>query len=274
LSVTGFGQSGTNIARPATDGVIQGYSGLMSLNKDRSGLPQRFPMVAIDVVTGLYGCQAVMAALMRRFRFGQGQDIDCSLLQSATAFQAARIIEHHFQGGLPEIMYVPLGVVQTKDSFISISVNRDEHFVEFCKAIDHEALAEDPRYLTRDGRVQHEEELMGLIRREFLKRSTADWVERLTAADVLHAPVRSYDDLLQDREMRDLGYLDWMKHYDVEIEVPLPNVPGAKRATEYGSLAVSPRVGQHSREILAESGVGEEDIAGLIGRGVVKALDR
>jgi crotonobetainyl-CoA:carnitine CoA-transferase CaiB-like acyl-CoA transferase len=274
LSVTGFGQSGTNIARPATDGVIQGYSGLMSLNKDRSGLPQRFPMVAIDVVTGLYGCQAVMAALMRRFRFGQGQYIDCSLLQSATAFQAARIIEHHFQGGLPEIMYVPLGVVQTKDSFISISVNRDEHFVEFCKAIDHEALAEDPRYLTRDGRVQHEEELMGLIRREFLKRSTADWVERLTAADVLHAPVRSYDDLLQDREMRDLGYLDWMKHYDVEIEVPLPNVPGAKRATEYGSLAVSPRVGQHSREILAESGVGEEDIAGLIGRGVVKALDR
>ncbi|MDQ8728216.1 CoA transferase [Bradyrhizobium sp. LHD-71] len=271
LSVTGFGQTGANIERPATDAVIQGYSGLMSLNKDRNGLPQRFPMVAIDVVTGLYACQAVMAALMRRFRFGGGQYIDCSLLQCATAFQAARLIEHHFQGGLPEVMYVPLGVLQTKDSFISISVNRDEHFVAFCRAIGHETLAVDPRYATRDGRVQHEEELMALIRREFLQRSTAEWVERLTNADVLHAPIRSYDDLLQDQEMRDLGYLDWMRQGGIDAEVPIPNIPGTLRATAYGSLSASPRVGQHSREVLAELGVAEREISDLLSRGIAKS---
>jgi crotonobetainyl-CoA:carnitine CoA-transferase CaiB-like acyl-CoA transferase len=273
LAITGFGQTGSNAQQPATDAVVQGYSGLMSLNKGRDGVPQRFPLVAIDIVTGLFGCQAVMAALLRKFRFGEGQYIDCSLLQCATAFQSPRLIEHHFQGGMPEIMYVPLGVFRTKDSFLSISVNRDEHFIAFCRAIEREDLASDPRYIDRASRVAHEPELMDLICAAFLTRTTEEWSERFTAVDVLHARIRSYDDVLQDQEMADLGYIEWIKQDGVDKDVPIPNVPGARGANAYGALTTSPHIGQHSREIMAQYGMSEADIERLLDQGVVKQFN-
>ncbi len=72
LSVTGFGQSGPNSNRPVTDAVIQAYSGLMTVNRDKDGIPQRLNMIPIDVTTGLYAFQALSAALMRKFRYGTG----------------------------------------------------------------------------------------------------------------------------------------------------------------------------------------------------------
>jgi crotonobetainyl-CoA:carnitine CoA-transferase CaiB-like acyl-CoA transferase len=270
LAITGFGQTGSNVQQPATDAVVQGYSGMMSLNKGRDGIPQRFPLVAIDIVTGLFGCQAVMAALLRKFRFGEGQYIDCSLLQCATAFQSPRLIEHHFQGGLPEIMYVPLGVFRTKDSFLSISVNRDEHFVAFCKAIEREDLASNPRYIDRAARVAHEPELMELICAAFLERTTEEWSARFTAVDVLHAKIRSYDDVLDDQELIDLGYLEWISQDGIDKQVPIPNVPGTQSAGAYGALSMSPHIGQHSREILEQSGASDDEIARLLDRGIVK----
>jgi crotonobetainyl-CoA:carnitine CoA-transferase CaiB-like acyl-CoA transferase len=270
LAVTGFGQSGVNAHMPATDAVIQGYSGLMVLNKDSSGTPQRVPMIAIDVTTGLFAANAITSALVRRLRFGEGAFIDCSLLQSAIAFQASRIIESYFQGDKPESMYVPVGVLPTKDSFLSISVSRDNHFVELCKAMGRAELAFDPRYCDRAARVAHEDELMPIIRAVFKTRTTREWIDVLTAAGVLHAQIRSYEDVLGDAEIKRLGYLEWLEQDGISVEVPIPNIAGARRASDGGRLTQSPRLGQHSREVLAEYGVPQAEIDALISQNVVK----
>ena len=268
LAVTGFGQNGPNADLPATDAVIQAHSGLMSLNKDANGLPQRFPMILIDVVSGIYGCQAIMAGLLRSYRFGKGQYIDCSLLQCATVLQAPRLLEYHLEGGTPEVMYVPLGVYATKDSFLSLSVNRDAHFAVFFETIGRSDIAADPRFAQRTERVRHADALNAAVREKLSERTTEEWADLLGTAGILHAKVRSYDEVLADPISVAAGHLTWLAHPDVPGSIPLPNVPGAIPAEDFGALSMCPHVGEHTAQVLAEQGLSETEIGTLVDAGV------
>ncbi|WP_288251508.1 CoA transferase [uncultured Hydrogenophaga sp.] len=274
LSMSGFGQDGPNAQLPATDTVIQGYSGLMSLNSDAEGAPQRFPAIIIDVVSGLYGFQAVMGAIVARLRWGRGAYLDCSLLQSGLALQAPSLVKHRFERGQPTVMYVPLGVLQTQDSHVSISVNRDAHFVAFCRAIERPELAEHPDYATLEARIRNEKVLMRLIRDEFRLRTTDEWVARLQAEGILHARIRSYDEVLEDQELQRAGMLDWLQHSALPEALPIPNIPIGPRAGDYGALRECPRVGQHSREVLTELGFEPARIQRLLDSGAVLSQRR
>jgi crotonobetainyl-CoA:carnitine CoA-transferase CaiB-like acyl-CoA transferase len=274
LAVTGFGQHGPNADLPATDAVIQSHSGLMSLNKDAKGVPQRFPMILIDVVSGIYGAQAIMAGLLRMLRFGKGQYIDCSLLQCATALQAPRLIEYHLEGGNPQDMYVPLGVYPTKDSFLSLSVNRDAHFVTFFETIGRPDIAHDPRYAVRADRVKHADALNAVVREKLVESTSDEWSAVLSRAGILHARVRSYGDLLGDPLSVSQGHLTWLDHPGLPGAVPLPNVPGALPAESFGALSSCPHVGQHTEEVLAAHGLSPEEIVAAVAQGVAYTARR
>ncbi|MBN9426081.1 MAG: CoA transferase [Burkholderiales bacterium] len=271
LSVSGFGQAGPLAQLPATDTVIQGYAGVMSLNRDAQGVPQRFPMILVDVVSGLYACQAAMAAYIRRLRFAQGAYIDCSLMQSALALQAPALVKHQFERGRPTVMYVPLGVLATRDGFLSISVNRDKHFVDFCAAMERPELAQDPRFRELSGRIANEASLMDLIRVEFARRTTDEWCQRLQAAEILHARIRSHDEVLADPQLLQNGAIDWLEQPGVDGALPIPNIPGGPRASDYGVLRGAPAVGEHSRQVLIELGVDDATLRDLLERGIVTA---
>ncbi|MGB3068385.1 MAG: CoA transferase [Ottowia sp.] len=268
LSVSGFGQEGPLAQLPATDTVIQGYAGIMSLNRDALGTPQRFPMILVDVVSGLYAAQAVMAAYIRKLRFGQGASIDCSLMQSALALQAPALVKHQFERGHPTVMYVPLGVLATRDGFLSISVNRDKHFIDFCNAMERPELATDARFCHLQGRIAHELELMNIIRAEFVLRSTEEWCDRLQAAEILHARIRSHDEVLADAELVRNGGIDWIEQTAVDSALPIPNIPGGPRATDYGQLRCAPAIGEHSLPILRALGVDDSEQRALIEKGI------
>ena len=98
VSVTGFGQDGPNKDMPATDSILQAYSGLMSVNRDATGMPQRINVLVIDVVTGLYAHQAAAAALYRRATRGGGRHVTMSLMDAIGAVQAGKILEFHLEG--------------------------------------------------------------------------------------------------------------------------------------------------------------------------------
>jgi crotonobetainyl-CoA:carnitine CoA-transferase CaiB-like acyl-CoA transferase len=263
LSVTGFGQDGPYRDLPVTDSVIQAFSGWMSINRDTQGAPQRIGMIAVDVMTGLYAFQAISAALMRKFRFGEGSYVDCSLMQCAAAFQSYKITEHYLEEGKPQVLYVPVGTMKTADSYINITAMRDRHYVSLCEVIGREDLINDERFDNRDKRVAREAELMPMIRAEFVKKTTDEWAKLLTEAGVMNSPVSTYDDYLADEHVKHVGSIATIDHQDMS-PMPIANIPGLPPIRSDDGLSECPHIGQHTREILSEAGYSDAEIDGLI----------
>lgn len=267
LSVTGFGQEGPYNGLPTTDSVIQAFSGWMSINRDSEGTPQRIGIIAIDVMTGLYAYNAISSALIRKIRFGEGQYIDCSLMQCAAAFQAAKVMEHHLEGGAPQTLYVPVGTFKTQDGYINVTAMREHHYVSLCNVMGRPELATDPRYDERSKRIAREKELMPIVREELAKKTTAEWAKLLTEAGVMNAPVSTYDDFIADPHVKQVESLSWIAHQDMGT-LPFANIPGHPKISGRPLLDECPHVGQHSVEVLKANGFTTAEIDALLARKV------
>ena len=270
-SISGFGQTGPNAQRPTVDGLIQAYSGMMVMNRTPDGIPHRQGMIAVDVLTGLYIYQAVSAALIRQLRFGEGSFLDISMMQSAAAFQSAKIMEHVAFEGKPAPLYVPSGMYPTADGYVVISGMRDRHFAALCEVMNRSDLATDPRWPTQTARVQHGEFINGEIRKETVKRTTAEWLKDLHAAGVFAEVVQGYSEWL------DSEHVKAVQAYTVAGQsafgpLPMVHIPGTSR-DDSASDHRTPLIGEHTRELLGELGfeaawINEQIAAGKIGETV------
>jgi len=258
LSITGFGQEGPNANLPATDSVMQAYSGLMSVTRDSDGMPMRVGLLAIDISTGLYAFQAVAPALYRKAMTGKGKHITTSLMEAIGAFQAAKMVEYQLEGDEVLPSGVPVGTFECKDGYININGRRDAHFVSFCRIIGRPDLAEDPKYATVPGRFEHEAELMAMLREGAKKMTVAELHAALNESGVLNAPVHSYGDYFNDPHVKEVNAVQWIDHAEVG-RVPFPNIPGHPPARQEDPLTHSPYIGEHSREVL--KGIGYDDAA-------------
>src|SRR5688572_18501017 len=144
LAITGFGPTGPLADQPATDSVMQAYTGMMSINRGPAGIPQRIEMLAIDFSTGIYAGQAVAAALYKKATKGRGAYIETSLLECALALQEGAMMEHHLQRGAAEPIGAPVGMFRTKDGYMSVNARRDEHFRRFAKLLGKDEWLTDP----------------------------------------------------------------------------------------------------------------------------------
>lgn len=153
LSISGFGQTGPLSERPATDAVLQAFSGLMQVNKGSvDGLPHRIGIWLIDMISGLYAFQAISTALYARQSESRGRYIDCSLMQSAAAIQAIRIIEYSVAGGEGLASQSLVGTFKTQDAWINLSIMNDDAWQRLCGALDRPDLVTDPRFAERNDR--------------------------------------------------------------------------------------------------------------------------
>lgn len=268
LSITGFGPKGPLRDQPATDSVMQAYTGMMSVNRGPTGVPQRIEMLAIDFSTGLYAVQAVAAALYRKATKGRGAYIETSLLESALALQEGAMIEHHLQGGAAEPIGAPVGMFRTKDGYMSVNARRDEHFRRLAKLLGKEEWTADPRYADGRARVEHREELMAMLRPIFESKTSDEWVELLSSIDILKAKVNTYDDLFADPQVQAVDAVRWVEN-DTLGRVPMGTIAGQRPPVSGDRLSHSPHVGEHTREILGELGYGAGDIERLRASGVV-----
>lgn len=269
VSVTGFGQTGPMSQMPATDGVMQAFSGFMYLNQDKQGEPQRVNMILIDAVTGLYAFQAITTGLLERSAGSRtGKYVDCSLMKSAISFQACKIVENLFEGGA-QAMYVPLGAFHTRDGCLAISVMHDHHFVALCQALGKEDWGGNPLYDTRAKRIEREAEVVDMVRTVFREFTTAELSERLTRAGVLHSQVLKYSEMLEHPQVRHAGAVSWVEQDGIGQLLPFPSIPGV-RQDDTPVVAQAPHIGQHSAEILQEWGADHDSISGLVSRGAVR----
>ena len=270
LAVTGFGQTGPRRDQPATDSVMQAYTGMMSINRDINGLPQRINMLAIDFATGLYAYQAVASALYRQATKGAGALIETSLLEAAMVFQEAAIMESHLQGGAAEPIGMPVGTFETKDGFMSINARRDPHFKKLCSVIGKEEWLDDPRFTSPMDRVANREVLLAEMRPVIATKTSAEWNQLISEADILNAKVQTHLDLFEDDQVQAVEALRWVEN-DTLGRVPMATIPGQPVPETGDRLTHSPHLGEHNAEVLGELGYSAAEIDALSAKGVLDA---
>lgn len=268
LSVSGYGQEGPYSKQPVTDAIMQAFSGLMSVNKDSQGAPQRIGVIAVDIFTGLYAFQAVAPALYRRSRVGKGAHLDVSLMQSALAFLSAKMIERTLEGQTQMNLGAPVGTFETADGFMNVNARRDTHFRSLMALIGMPEMGDDPKYVDSDARIANADEIYAFLRPEMKKRTTAEWLEALHAADILAGRVNDFPDILADPHVQAVMAAPTLEQPGMGA-MPMPKIPGAP-APE-GRRAEAPALGSETREILTELGYDDAHIEKMIGSGAAYA---
>jgi crotonobetainyl-CoA:carnitine CoA-transferase CaiB-like acyl-CoA transferase len=268
VSVSGYGQTGPDRSLPMTDTVAQAFSGLMSINKGRDGVPHKIDTTIVDNVTGLYAFQAAAMALWGRGPDTPATHLDISLMQGAASVQAHRVLEYSATRRMPEALNPPAGSFPTKDGWIAVTLVTEEQYQRICATIGMDHLATDPRFRTFADRRVNISALMPLLDARFREMTTADWETRLKAADILSSPVNDYG--------------SWLTAPQVVTTQAAPAItvsgPGAAGGTQVQIPrtpgqplydAPAPHIGQHSRQILAEVGFSPSEIDALIAKGTV-----
>jgi len=210
VSISGFGQTGPLAERPATDPVLQAYTGMMAENRGEDGIPHRVPVIVVDMSTALYAFQALSAALYARRDEARGRFIEVSLLQAATALQSIRLIACHLEGGTMRPGAVPSGVFKTADGWMSIVALNDREWQALCGAMDLAQLATDERFATPSARLRNDGALYVIMRPAIAARPSAHWAERFTEARIMHERLNSYAEFLVQPQVQATSLIHWL----------------------------------------------------------------
>ena len=265
LSISGFGQTGPLASRPATDAVLQAYTGLMNENRGEDGIPHRLPVIAVDMATALYAFQAVSAALYARRSEVRGRYIEVSLMQAAAAFQSVNLMGCHLEGGTIR----PAPALRIADGWMTVVVNNERDWQKLCAAVEIPGLANDPRF-AEPSRLANRDALLAILRKAFAAEPWAVWNDRLTRVELLHERLNSYSEFIDQQHVKDTGLFQWLRQAGLEVPVPIPALPGLPSQDD-SLCAEAPVPGQHTRAVLAEHGYGQTEIETLIGEGTISA---
>ena len=266
VSISGYGPDGPSADAPATDSVMQADSGLMFSNQDEHGNPRRIGVLLADIGTGLYAAQSLATALYHRLAHQEGSHIQISLFESCAAFQGMSFLEQAMAGARAfGAVSAPNGVFDTADGRLTIVVLNNDQFGRLCRALDRAQWLEDPRFADNASRMLHKDVLHAEIGTQLHRYSTEYWAQRFSQHDVLHAPVRDYVGVINHPQAVHLEMFQQLVQPGLGI-LPYMGMPAHihRRPVE-----PAPTIGQHSRQILFEAGLGADRIQQLIAGEVV-----
>jgi crotonobetainyl-CoA:carnitine CoA-transferase CaiB-like acyl-CoA transferase len=266
-SISGYGASGPYAQRPGTDTVLQAFSGMMSLNRDGDGRPNRVGFLVVDTLTALYAFQAVSVALYARRAGAAGRHLELSLMQAAAAFLAPKLVEHALEGEAARPLNVPAGVYRTLDGWIAVTLSRESHFPALCRAIDRPDLAADPRHASFETRADHQGDLKAAIADALARRETGHWLGRFAAHEVMANPVSTLGDWVADPHVQAVGAA-------TRVDVPglgelvWPGIPGVSPIEPGEPRAGWSHVGEGGLDALRGFGFDDAALAQLRASGI------
>ena len=278
-SITGFGQTGPYAARAGYDFLVQAMGGLMSITGEPDDVPGGGPVkvgVAIsDQMAGMFALSAILTALLKRERTGEGEYIDVALLDSTVASLINQASTYLVSGIVPQRMgnahptVVPYQAFRTADGHIILAIGNDGQFQRFCAVAGLEGLADDERYRTNSARILNRDTLIPKIAETIRQRTTADWVSLLESQAVPCGPINTIDQVFADPQVQARGMRRVMEH---EKAGPLPVTANPVRMASHDTTAdkAPPMLGENTDEVLTRLlDLSPDDIAALRNEGVV-----
>ncbi|BCG93734.1 CaiB/BaiF CoA transferase family protein [Mesorhizobium sp. 131-2-1] len=256
-SITGFGQDGPYAPRAGYDFIIQAMAGMMSITGEAGREPQKAGVAISDLFTGLYSVIAIQAALRHVEKTGEGQHIDMALFDSQISALGNQNLNYLVSGKSPVQMgnahmnIAPYEVLPVKDGHIILAVGNDGQFGKFCAAVGLEDLPSNPDFATNPTRVANRARLRERII-EALKGIERDpLLAKLEAASVPASPINTIGQMFDDPQTIARGMrLDLDDGHGNRL--PSVRAPMVMSGTPLVYERPSPRLGEHTEEILAE----------------------
>ncbi|SPA54497.1 CaiB/BaiF CoA transferase family protein [Cupriavidus taiwanensis] len=273
VSLLGFAEDGPYGGRPAYDDIIQGLSGNAALMAAQTGDSRYFPTIAADKTSGLVVALSVCAALAGRARrqagggSGHGTLVEVPMFESMVAFN---LVEHfygrHFDpprgpSGYPRVLAPLRRPYRSADGHVCMMPYTDAHWRDFFHAAGRPELAADARFADIAARTEHIETLYELTGEIVQAHSTAHWVGLCERLQIPVARINTLDDLPQDPHLAATGFFETADDPAMG-KLRFPGAP-VRFDGQRAPLAVPPRLGEHTHAVLAEAGLGTEQIAQL-----------
>ena len=263
----GFGSGGRYAGMPAYDDVIQGLTGLVTLERQAVGESRFSPSILCDKVCALYAATGISAALYRRATTGAGAELEFPMFELMTAFNAVEHLDERVfaesgntgNTGYRRAVSTQRRPYRTVDGAVTILPYKDRHWRSVTDLLGRPGLATDPRLATVAARSDNPGLVATLLAGFAAVRHTDECLTALRARNVPCGPVLGLDDLVEDPHLADVGF--WQRlHHPKAGPVRLPGGRAGDR--------VAPELGQHTGAILAESGFSTDEIAALRADGV------
>ncbi|MGH3096912.1 MAG: CaiB/BaiF CoA transferase family protein [Streptosporangiales bacterium] len=274
-SISGFGQTGPYRDRPGFDIMAQGVAGFLRMTGTPDGEPTKVGIAINDIAAGATAIYSILAAHLVRQRTGEGQQIDISLVDAGLAWTVWESGAYFGGGELPQPTgtrhrrSTPYQAYATADGYVTIGANTDRLWQRLVtKVLDRPEWLEDPRFVDLPARMEHIDELQGEIEAITTTVATDDWIDRLDRAGVPGGPVLTYDQALANPHIQAREMVVEVDHPVMGRMKTLGN-PAKMSATPISVRRPAPLLGEHTREVLLEAGLGEQEIGGLAAGGTV-----
>ncbi|MDB3897287.1 CoA transferase [Alphaproteobacteria bacterium] len=276
-SVTGYGQTGPYRDRPGYDMVAQCLGGLISIIGEEGSPPAKVPVAINDIMTGMYACIGILAALRHRDLTGTGQQIDLGLLDVQIAWLYNQGVNFLLDGQKPARLgtshpnIVPYKIFETSDGHMLLGIASDYQFEKFCDFTNHRDLLDRDGFRTNAERVTNRAEV-NLVVEKILRENTSDhWVDALSEIKLVCSKVNDVAQALADPQVLARDMVIRMDHpFNSSQPVDLIGNPIKFSETPVSYRHSPPILGQHTDEVLHEVlGLSDEQTATLRQNGVI-----
>ena len=262
-SVTGFGQTGPSAGRAGYDLMAQGIGGIMGMTGTPDGPPMRVGVPVGDIFSGVYATIGILAALARREKTGVGGYVDAALVDSIVGTLAFQALNYLVSGEVPKRIgnshpnLVPYQEFPVADGRIVIATGNDAQYTKLCGILGAPELAEAEAYKDNKGRVTQRAELVDKLCALTARMKREELLDKLEAAGIPAGPINDLQQVFADPQV---------VHRGMRLELKSPEakggiIPGVRTpivldGEPMASERPSPRLGEHTAEILREIGEG------------------